>query len=157
MNKVKTSKKRIAITTAALVAVGGGAAFAYWTSTGNGTGAAQTGTTEPFTVTETEVTGGPLSPGGPSQTVEFDVTHAGTGVQRLNSVVVKVANADGSAWTSVTGCSAADYTVGTAAITGGDIAANATKSGTVTITMNNLETNQDGCKGQAVPLYFTAS
>ncbi|GAB3548616.1 hypothetical protein GCM10027404_12810 [Arthrobacter tumbae] len=157
MNKVKTSKKRIAITTAALVAVGGGAAFAYWTSTGTGTGAAQTGTTEPFTITSTAATGGPLSPGGPSQEVAFVVANPGTGVQQLNNVVVTVANADGSAWTSVAGCSAADYTVGTVAITGGDMEPGATKSGTVTIKMNNLETNQNGCKDADVPLYFSAS
>lgn len=157
MKKFTARKKRVAITTAALVAIGGGAAFAYWTSQGTGTGSAATGTTEPFTVTSSTATGGPLTPGGPSQTVAFDVTNPGTGVQHLTNVKVTVADADGDAWTDPSGCSFEDYAVGTAVFTPGDIAPGEKVSGTVTITMNNLPENQDACKGLAVPLHFSAS
>ncbi|GAP53936.1 hypothetical protein AHiyo6_05010 [Arthrobacter sp. Hiyo6] len=109
-----------------------------------------------FTVTSQAAAGGPLSPGGPSQTVAFTVANPGTGVQKLNTVAVTVATSTGTAWTAVTGCSAADFTV-TPSIVPGEIAPGGTVSGTVTVTMNNLSSNQDGCKGVTVPLYFSAS
>ncbi len=161
MRMFATRKRRIvaAAATVAIVALGGGLAYAYWTSTGTGTGSATTGTSSNFVVASSAPTGGPLTPGGPSQSVAFTVTNPGTGSQNLSSVVVTVANANGSAWTAVVGCSSADYTVGTPVITGGygQIAALGVKSGTVTVTMNNLGTNQDACKSVTVPLYIVAS
>ena len=68
-----------------------------------------------------------------------------------------VAASNGTAWTAIPGCSAADYTIGTPSFTAGDVASGATKDGTVTITMNNLSSNQDACKNVSVPLYFSAS
>ncbi|XAS66628.1 hypothetical protein V3C33_14175 [Micrococcaceae bacterium Sec5.7] len=156
MAQITGRKKRIIITTAAMLALGGGAAFAYWSATGAATGAAGTGTSVPFTVTTAGATGDPLTPGGPTQTVGFTVKNPGSGSQNLSSVVVTVANSDGTQWTAAAGCSAADYTVGTPVVTTGQIAAGADVPGTVTITMKNLATNQDGCKGQSVPLYVAA-
>lgn len=147
--------RKVVATTAALVLTGG-AAFAFWSSTGNGTGSATTGTDTPFTVTSSPATGGPLTPGGPTQTVPFTVVNPGTGVQNLATVTVTVAGPGGTTWADVPGCSALDYTVGTPAFTAGQIAAGASVSGTVTITMNNLSTNQDACKNATVPLYFSA-
>jgi hypothetical protein len=156
----KTTMGRKLITVLAavvLVGAGGSLAYAYWTSTGNGVGSATTGTSVPFVVASAGPTGGPLTPGGPPQSVAFTVTNPGTGSQDLSSVVVTVANNDGSAWTTVLGCSAADYTVGTPTITYGQIAPSGSLAGTVTVTMNNLATNQDACKSVPVPLYFVAS
>jgi len=95
--------------------------------------------------------------GGPSETVAFTVTNPGSGSQNLSLVTVAVANADGTAWTAVAGCSALDYTIGTPVVTYGQIAPAGFVSGTVTVTMNNLATNQDGCQTADVPLYFVAS
>lgn len=154
-------RKRIAIliTTALLVAAGSGAAFAFWTSQGNGAGTASSGTSVPFTVTTTAATGGALTPGGPTQTIGFTVTNPGTGTQALSAISAAVATSTGGAWTIVTGagCSAADYTVGTPTITYGQIAPGASISGTVTVTMKNLSSNQDACKNASVPLYLAAS
>ncbi|MBC7594948.1 MAG: hypothetical protein H7288_13590 [Kineosporiaceae bacterium] len=155
-----TRAKRITITaivTGALVLGGGGAAFAYWTAQGIGSGVATTTSSTPFTVTSTSPSGAPLTPGGPSQSVAFTVKNPGTGSQKLSAVAVTVAASDGSAWAAVSGCSAADYTIGAPNIAYGQIASSATVSGTVTITMNNLDRSQDGCKNTDVPLYFSAS
>jgi hypothetical protein len=152
-----TKKKIVAAVVVGAVATGGGlAAYAYWSSTGTGTGSATTGTSTAFTIATSAATGGPLTPGGPTQTVAFTVTNPSTGSQMLNSVVVTVAKSDGTVWNSVTGCSAADYTVGTPAITYGQIAASGVVNGTVTVSMNNLSSNQDGCKNATVPLYLVA-
>jgi len=156
---VARTNKRLAVivVAGALVVIGGGAAYAYWTSTGVGSGTATTGTSVEFVVASSAATGGPLTPGGPSQTVGFTVANPGTGSQQLSSVVVTVANADGTTWNSVTGCSASDYTIGTPVVSYGEIAPSGITSGTVTITMDDDPVDQDGCKLALVPLYFVAS
>ncbi|MEO5319297.1 hypothetical protein PV761_12020 [Arthrobacter sp. CC3] len=155
MSKVAGRKKRIIITTAAMVAIGGGAAFAYWSAVGVGTGAATAGNTVAFKVLSSPATGDALSPGGPIQTVAFTVKNENTGSQNLASVTAKVAKADGTEWASGT-CSATDFTVTSPSITTGQLAAGATASGTVTIQMVNKAANQDDCQGVTVPLYFEA-
>ena len=152
-------KKRIAgiAIVAVLIASGAGAAYAYWTSGGNGTGGATTGTSVAFDVTSTAPVGDDLFPGGPSQSVTFTVANPGDGDQMLSTVAVSVAEADGTAWNDAAGCSATDFTVGAPVYTAGEIAAGDDTTGTVTITMNNTGTNQDGCKNVAVPLYILAS
>lgn len=157
--KFTTKKKRIlaVVSVVAALMLCGSLAYAFWTSSGSGTGSATTGTSANFVVTSSAPTGGPLTPGGPTESVAFTVANPGTGTQNLTSVVVTVANADGSAWTAVTGCSSADYTVGTPAITYGSIAASGTASGTVSVTMNNTASNQNGCKSATVPLDIVAS
>lgn len=154
----KKNTKRVAIvggTVAALLT--GGVAYAYWTTSGNGSGSATTGTSSAFVVTTDAATGGPLTPGGAdNETVAFHVKNTNSGVQRLQTVTVTVANADGSAWVSAPGCSAADFTIGNPAFTPGDIESGNTADGTVTISMKNLTTSQNGCKGVTVPLYVVA-
>jgi hypothetical protein len=155
-----TGRKRVAIivTSAVLVAGGAGAAFAYWAAQGTGAGTAATGKETAFTIsTVADTTSGALTPGGPTQTISFTITNPSTGAQKVSSVAASVASSDGKAWTAVTGCSAADYTVGTPSITYGQIAPGGTLSGTVTIQMNNLTSNQDACKSASVPLYLAAS
>ena len=153
----RTKKSKAIVATAAITVATVGGAYAYWTTTGTTSGSATTGTSSAFVVTTDAATGGPLTPGGPTQTVAFHVQNNNSGVQRLSNVAVTVATSTGAAWTAVPGCSAADYTIGTPSFTAGDIASGATKDGTVTITMNNLSTNQDACKSVTVPLYVSAS
>jgi hypothetical protein len=159
MSAFGTRKRRgVALVAAvALVAVGGGLAYAYWTGTGSGVGTATTGASTTLTVTSDPPLGAPLIPGGASQTVDFEVTNPGTVSQYLTSVVATVANADGSPWIAKPGCSAADYAVGAPTFNLGEIPSLAGVDGTVTITMNDLGTDQDACQGVTVPLYFVAS
>ena len=156
MAKIAGRKKRIIVTTAVLAAIGGGAAFAYWSSTGTGEGEATAAAeSAPFTVVSQTATGGPLSPGGPTQTVAFTVTNPGSGVQNLTAVAVTIPES----WSEGTTlpCTADDFTVGTASIAKGAINPAGVVSGTVTVTMNNLASTQDNCKGVTVPLAFAAS
>lgn len=154
-----TIKRRttVIVATVAALALGGGLAYAYWTSTGSGTGSAATGTSTAFTVTSTPSTDPALTPGGPAQTVPFTVTNPSAGSQNLASVVITVANADGSEWDAVAGCSAADYSVATPEVVYGQIAPGGFVDGTVEVSMNNLGTNQDACKTVVAPLYILAS
>lgn len=157
MGKVAGRKKRIIGTTVALVAIGGGAAFAYWSAAGTHDTTTAAGTATAFALSST-ITGDPLSPNGPVKTATFTVTNPGTGVQKLSNVAVTVAGTNGAAWTAVTGCSAADFAVGTPSFTVTEIKAGESVTGTVTLQMiDRPGVNQDGCKGAAVPLHFAAS
>jgi hypothetical protein len=151
-----SKKLTIAVAAVGIIAIGGGTALAFWTTTGSGTGTATTGTSTAWAVTSNAPAGGPLSPNGPTETVAVHVTNPGSGTQHLNGVTAAVANSDGTAWTAVTGCSAADYTVSITTISG-DVLAAGTASGTATIRMIDTGSNQDLCKGVTVPLYFAAS
>ncbi|NUP58860.1 MAG: hypothetical protein HOQ06_05220 [Pseudarthrobacter sp.] len=158
MSKIAGRKKRIIGTTAALVAIGGGAAFAYWTAAGNGSTSTSAGTSKSFTISST-VAGDALSPNGPTQTFTFTVTNpSDAGVQKVTAVTAKVATSTGADWTAVSGCSKDDFTVGTPVFTAKELAAGASATGTVTLQMiDRPGVNQDGCKNASVPLYFTAS
>ncbi len=149
-------RRAMVIGGAAVLLIGGGAAYAYWSSTGVGVSEVDTGSAPSFIVTSTPGTGGPLSPGGPVESVAFNVQNPSSGVLNLASVTAAVANADGSAWNSGN-CSAADFAVGTPSITYGQIAAGADVDGTVTVQMINRAQNQDDCQGLVVPIYFVAS
>lgn len=156
MGNVAGRRKRIIGTTVALVAIGGGAAFAYWTATGKGdTTSATAAKSADFTIAAGAWTGAELSPGGAEQTATITVTNPGTGVQKLQSVAVAIATTDGTPWT-VTGCSAADFTA-SVTIDPAEIAPGGTATGTVTLQMVNTNADQNGCKGKTVPLHFTAS
>ena len=83
--KLIKSKKGISfllvIAIAAISAVG---AFAYWTTTGSGSGSATVGTDAGLIVTGT--TEGLQRPGGPSQTVSFTVANAAEFNQSISNI-----------------------------------------------------------------------
>lgn len=156
--KNRSRKSVTLIVAAGLTVAGTGVAFAYWTATGTGEGTATTGAIVGFTIASSPAQGGPLTPGGASETVAFTVTNPSTNVQTLGTVAVAIANADGSPWEAVAGCTSADYavTVTTAPATG-DVAAKASVNGTATVSMNETGLNQDACQGADVPLYFSTA
>jgi hypothetical protein len=150
------TKKRVIATVAAaaVLSAGVGAAFAYWTDNGAGSSTAMTGTSTPFTVTVSSVgINPPLVPGGASDGYTFNVKNVGSGNQQAGTATVTVANSDGSVWTSVPGCSAADYTISAVTFTAATLAPNASANGSFTLAMNNTGVSQDGCKNASVPLY----
>jgi hypothetical protein len=173
--KLRT-KIAIGATLGAAVLAGGGMAFAYFTSTGTGTGSALVGSATSWTVGESGTpTGGPLYPdagigGANVQTDSYTVHNGGHGSQSLASVVVSVANSDGSAWSAqanagLPACTAADFSVGGQAVgtawtdssLAGDFISGQSKTGAVTIEMIDSGKNQNNCQGVVVPLYFSAS
>lgn len=151
-------KKRLTITaavTAALLVAGGGAAFAYWTAYGSGTGTATTGTTTNFTITSL-TSGASLTPGGLPQTITFVVTNPGTGKQMLSSITPTVTTATAPNAFPYGSCSAADYSFGAPSFLPGEISAGSTLTGTVTLSMIDSTTNQDDCKNLTIPVLITA-
>ena len=164
--RIHKNKKAIAvilgIAVAAFLTVG---AYAYFTSTGNGSGSASVGTSTTWAVTTLSATGGPLTPGGPTESITYKVKNNSTGYQNLANVAISVANSDGSAWTSVSGCSKSDFSIDGASAgslyndtaQAADLAPGATATGSITLQMVDSGSSQDGCKGATVPLYLSAS
>jgi hypothetical protein len=160
MRRISKKKLVAGAAAAAIIAGGAGVAFAYWTSTGTGSGSATTGTSTTWDVALGSVNApnGPLTPGGPSETVHVTVTNNSSGHQQLNNLTVAVANSDGTAWTAVTGCSAADYAPTIPSVPANtDLGPGDTYETDITISMNDLASNQNGCKNATVPLYVSAS
>ncbi|HEY3716614.1 MAG TPA: hypothetical protein VGL39_18970 [Jatrophihabitantaceae bacterium] len=157
---MRITKKKVAAISAgaALVLAGGGIALAYWTTTGTGSGSATTGSSSPFEVTLAAPVGYPLSPGGPTDHVAFTVKNNGGGYQKVNTAdTVAVATGDGSAWTAVSGCSAADYSITNVSLTATNLAPGGTVDGSFDIQMIDTGANQNLCKGATVPLYVHVS
>lgn len=178
MRKLFSSRRRKAMTASVLIVVlGAAAAFAYFTSTGNGTGSATVGSATNWTVAQTGVaSGGPLYPdasigGANIQTNAYHVRNGGSGSQYLTQVIIKIADSGGNPWSSQTdsgkpACTKSDFSVGgqavgsswtDTALAGTFIAGQDKTTGSVTVEMIDNGLNQDNCQGVTVPLYFSAS
>ena len=149
----KMSRKAVVLLTAALLAVAG-AAFAYWTVTGSGTGSANTGATTPITVNQTSTVTG-LVPGTAAQALSGTFDNPNSGPVYVTSVTATVTGTD------KTGCTASDYTItGSPATVATQVAAGSSVgswSG-ISIAFNNKpSTNQDACKGATVTISYTSN
>jgi hypothetical protein len=185
MRRFIRSKKGVALlATLVVAAVAAFGAYAYFSSSGHdGNASASVGHSTAFTFTLTGATGGPMYPGDTSNAAResetYTVNNPSTGNQKLNQVVISVANSDGSAWSSSTtnfpsedACEAGDFQLsldGTTWATAGNsvtdtgIAANlaggaSSSTHTVYIRMVDSGDGQDNCQNLSnVPLYYAAS
>lgn len=139
-----TKKSRViaVVASVALVAVGGGTAFAYWTTTGSGTGTAANSTGGGTVTLHASFAAG-LAPGNsvPVTYTADNSTNTGTVVGVLTASVT----------TSVTGCLPAWFTV-SADTSNTAVAANSTGTqvGSGTLAFLNDAANQDACKSAVV-------
>jgi len=154
-----TKKKKLTVLTAVLVLVGGGAAFAYWTAGGSGTGSASTAaSTTAITAVQTSTVSA-LAPGAAAQTLSGNFTNTNSGPVYVTTVVASIASVTKSG-TAVAGCDATDYTLANATMTVGAQVQAGSAQGSwtgATLQFNNKATNQDACKGATVNLAYTVS
>jgi len=168
VSKLFTTRRRIAIVVgaSAMVLAGGGAAFAYFTASGSGTGSATVGTTGTWVVSENGLSGGPLYPGSGSETITFNVKNNGAADQEFSSAVAAV-NSDGSGYiqtgagnASVPNCKASWFSLGqpSGSPIGTNIAGGATVQVQVTVTMpTDPADNQNACQSQSPNVTLTIS
>lgn len=153
----KLTRKTLALSTAAVL-LGGGAAFAYWTNSGTGTGTAATGTNAAVTVVQTSTPTG-MYPGGPAQTLSGNFTNPNAGNTYVTAVTATGYTIDPASVTA--GCTVlgGHYTLGGTAPVNADVPAGAARGAWtgLTITMNNLGTNQDACKNAVVTVTYASS
>jgi hypothetical protein len=154
IDKIKNHKKVAALGVIALL-MAGGAAYAYWTNGGTGSGTAATDSSLPITVNQTSTITG-LAPGATAQVLSGDFDNP-------NASAVLVAHVDATI-TSVTGgtggCAVGDYTLaGFPAVVGLPTVAPGSASGTWTggtIQMVETGANQDNCQGATVHIDYTS-
>ncbi|MEO7268857.1 MAG: hypothetical protein ABIW49_06595 [Knoellia sp.] len=148
------SKKTVVIgSVAAFVLLGGGAAFAYWTNTGSGTGEATTGSNQSLVVNQTSTVSG-LAPGLPAQALSGNFDNPNTSPVYAGTVTATVTGTDKA------GCGPTDYTIGGTAPVNAEVPAGTgvgSWSG-LTIAFNNKPAvNQDACKDAVVTIAYAAS
>ena len=164
-------RKLIAVLTAGLVIVGlvivgGVAAYAYFTSTGSGTGSATVGTAMNWNVDVTVGTD-TLYPGQGSAGITVDVKNVGSGPQRLEQLVATIGaptntagpacTADDFALSGGSWVASPDGTTATLSV-GQNLNPNVTFTNVaLSVSMNNLPTNQNDCQGATVNLSVAAS
>ena len=153
-----TKKQKLAALTGALVLVGG-AAVAYWTAGGSGTGSAATGTTDGITVNQTSVVTA-MGPGVAPQALSGNFDNTNDGPVYVTSVTAAIGTITGGGPT----CDASDYTLSNpvsdvnAEVPAGTGVGSWGTTDTPTIAFNNKsDENQDDCKNATVEIVYTAS
>lgn len=161
MKGLRFTRRKIAIASAAaVIGAGGVVAYAYFTSTGNGSGTASVGSAANWVVTVTNDTSNGLYPGSGSETLTYKITNPGPAQQELNAVAVSVANSGtsgaclGSWFTATDNGSTNGVTPGGAS---GNLASGAFDTGTITIVLNDSGSNQDACQGVSPSVTVSAS
>jgi hypothetical protein len=135
-----TRKKIAVVSTVAVLGLGGGIAYAFFTSTGSGTGNASVGSATNWTVAVASDTSHALYPGTGSESLGYTITNAGTGNQQLSTVTASVADSGSclGSWFTATPTSPASPVT---------LAHNGTYTGTVTVSLNESGTDQNACQG----------
>lgn len=154
-------RRLLAGVVAGLLVVGGaGAAFAYWSTTGSGTGTAATAAGTANLVIAQTAAPTNLAPGVPASTISGTVTNNATNAAFVTTVTVAITSVTKATGAPAGTCDATDYTLtGAAMAVGVNIAPGASAPFTgATLGFNNkASANQDGCKGATVTLGYTAS
>ena len=152
MSFITKRRAVMTLTTALLVVVVGGA-YAYFTTSGTGTGTASVGTSSAVTLHATVT--GTLYPGA-SSPVSFTVDNPSSGKQRVGTISLSSITVDAShseCSTVITGGNP-DFTMPAVAVNaqfGSGNGQAVTPAGT--LTMNDTGVNQDACQGATLTLH----
>lgn len=141
----------------ALLAAAG--AYAYWTTTGSGTGDATHATTAAVVVNQTS----PVNTLYPGVTVPLSGTftnNGNAGIVTVTSVTVAITSVTGSVGSPE--CTTDDYEVvsNTSNVTDGTVNPGATANGAwsgLSVRLKDLGTNQDACKNATLHLTYTSA
>jgi len=151
----KSTKRNLSIAAITVVLIGaGGAAFAFWTAGGTGTGSAATGDNDDLVVNQLSVVSD-MGPGVDPQALSGDFDNANDGPTYVATVTASIASV-----TPVGGnvCAASNYTIlNPVATVGTEIPAGegvGAWSGPSIQFVNSTTVNQDGCKGATVNLAY---
>lgn len=144
-------KLKVALGATVVPVVLAGSAFAYFTSTGAGTGSGTTGTNSAVVLHGTVVD--TLYP-GTSSTVSFTVDNPSPGHQYVNVITLGSVTTDAAH----SACAVADFTM-PAVTAAQDVAAGngIAITATGTITMANTSVSQDACRNAPLTLNLTSN
>lgn len=150
---MRINKKSVvaAVAVTSVVALGGGAAYAFWTTSGSGTGSAGVGADAAITVVQTSGVSG-LGPGSPAQNLSGTFTNPNNYPVTATNLTASV-TATGNA-----GCDAADFLIGGTASLPTSVAVDDTSvwSG-LNVSMTNTAANQNACKNATLTISYTVT
>ena len=152
--------RRRALVMLAIVGLGAaamGGAFAYWSATGSGSGAAHTGSGAMVTVIQTTSPTG-LYPGG-SVALSGNFNNPNSGSVYIGAVTAAVTPFSVQADGTKPACTQADFAItGTASVNGQIASGNGVGAWSgLSLTMTDAATNQDNCQNISVPITYTAA
>lgn len=172
MKRFMTKKVAAIGITAGLILGASGAAFAYFTSQGAGTGTASTGTTHDLTIAQDTTISG-LTPNSTPVSIPFTVTNgaAGAGTENVHSVTVSVPFdatsgdvLDATDNHVITGCEQAWFSIahGTQTLDkeiagGGNYDFTVVAGNQATVQLTDVNATQDACKSANVALAFSSN
>jgi hypothetical protein len=152
----KFSKRRVIVLGALLTLALSGAALAFWTAGGSGSGTASVGNATGLTANQTSTLTA-MYPGDSAQTLSGDFDNPNSGKTYVGTVTASISSVtDGSGAVAV-GCDASDFTLASKVMTVNAEVPNGTNVGAwsgATIKFNDKATNQDACKGVTVHLAY---
>jgi hypothetical protein len=158
-------KKRVLVGLSVAMLAVAGAAFAYFTSTGSGTGNATVGNASNYTVTVGAPSGGELYPGSGTDTVKYSVKNNSAGHQNLATTTAALTTDGGGGVFDTTtskfvdGCKASWFAVTNSSPSlPQDLAGGAEYTeGSATIVLKNEAENQNACQGLTPQVTVEAS
>ena len=158
--KLFRSKKALTIGVAAAMTVGiAGGAFAYFTSTGAGTGSATVGVSSALDIAQTgSVTA--LVPDSPAQAIHYTVTNNTSAAEKVGSVTVSISSITGAGTNNtIEACTPSLFTLTQDSALNATIAAgnNVSDNGLASIRLTDDGNNQDNCQGATVHLAFSSN
>ena len=155
----KLRRRGIAAVTLVLLA-SGGAAFAYWTAAGVGTGTATSGNNAAVSIVQTSAISN-LRPGGAAQTLSGSFTNPNDSLTYVASVTVSISGVVKAAGAPAGICDATDYTIAGATMTVNAQVPSGLAQGAwtgATVSFNNkAAVNQDPCKGATVNFSYISN
>jgi hypothetical protein len=158
----KLSRSRALVPLAVLALLGAGiAAYAYWTTSGSGSGTAHVATApSALTVNQTTVLTA-LYPGGSAQTLSGTFDNPNAGPVYVGTVTVSISSVTKAAGAPAGTCDATDFTLtGAAMAVGAEVPAGSGKGSWTGATLafnDKPATNQDACQGATVNLAYAVS
>jgi hypothetical protein len=156
MSRFVDRKWKVGLVAVCVFAVAG-VAYAYWTSSGTGTGSATTAEPDVITVNQTSTVSG-LYPGGPAQALSGNFDNPNPGSIFVGSISAAISAVTGPNISAGTPCSAADYQLNGFPVTVNAQIPSGSGVGSWSggsLQLLNTGSNQNGCKGATVTVAYT--
>jgi len=154
-----TRRRGIVLGVIASLAIGG-AAVAYWTAGGAGTGSGSAAGSQSALTANQTTTLSAMYPGDSAQTISGNFDNPNSGPIHVGTVTASIASVTKAAGAPAGTCDASDFTLANAAMTVNAEIPVGTGKGAftgATLKFNNKATNQDACKGATVNLAYAIS
>ena len=152
---MRTSRKKLAVVAGGLAVLAfAGAAFAYFTNSGSGTGSASVGSSSEIALSSPLV--GDLYPDGADVPVTVTIDNPGSGAQYVDTVSGVVETDDNGTPSTADDCLGSWFEVDD--ITYQDtLAAGGSDTADTNVRMNDSGSNQDACQGDTLTITWSSN